>query len=311
MPAGSGGLEQPGGDGPVASVASTHDPSHVRLDGLQASDGTPEASAAVLARPWTPPSVVSAAKASPERPVVPRSGATSSLARFRRIAFRAISYAVLAIVIWYLAMAALILVFRYADPPMSALMLLRAAEGQGVDRTVVGLDQIAPTLRRAVVVSEDGKFCTHRGFDFGEIRAAFVAGENFGRGASTITQQLAKNLFLWPGRSYVRKILEVPLTITIEAMWPKWRIFEVYLNVVEWGPGLYGAEGAAQRYFGKPAARLTEREAALLAVALPNPLARDASDPEPMQARLASRLQSRMRLRTAFPCVFPDQPAKR
>lgn len=224
-----------------------------------------------------------------------------------RLFGRIVRYCAIAFVVWFIAMIGLIALFRFVDPPASALMLIRAASGYSIERQHVPLSRIAPQLRRAVVASEDGKFCSHRGFDFGEIRAALKAGDGFGRGASTISQQLAKNLFLWPDRSYVRKALEVPLTVAIEWTWPKWRILEVYLNVVEWGPGLYGAEVAAQSYFGKPASRLSEREAALLAVALPNPLARDASDPEPMQARLASRLQTRMRAGARYPCIFPDQ----
>lgn len=216
---------------------------------------------------------------------------------------RAVTVILAAAVFWFVAMIGLIAAYRYVDPPVSALMLIRSASGYGQERTVVPLERIAPNLRRAVVVSEDTKFCIHRGFDFGEIRAAMKSGEGFGRGGSTISQQLAKNLFLWPDRSYLRKGLEVPLTVALEYLWPKWRILEIYLNVVEWGPGLYGAEAAARKYFDKPASRLTEREAALLAVALPNPLARDASDPEPMQARLATRLQGRMRSAARFPCI--------
>lgn len=208
--------------------------------------------------------------------------------------------------VWYLIMLGLIALYRTVDPPGSALMTLRWLGGQSIDQTFVPLHVISPALRRAVVVSEDGQFCRHRGFDFGEIRSAINRGESFGRGASTITQQLAKNLFLWPERSYIRKALEVPLTITIEQLWPKSRIFEVYLNVAEWGPGIFGAEAAARAYFGKPANRLSEREAALLAVALPNPLARNASDPDALQVRLATRLQGRMRSQMTFPCIVPD-----
>lgn len=227
--------------------------------------------------------------------------------RTRRLVLRVVGYVLLALSAWYLSMAALIGAFRFVDPPVSALMLIRAAGGNTIERAWAPLSAISPNLSRAIIVSEDGKFCSHRGFDFGEIRAAMKAGDGFGRGGSTISQQLAKNLFLWPHRSYVRKLLEVPLTITIEALWPKWRIFEVYVNIVEWGPGLYGAEAAAVRYFGKSAFELTEREAALLAVALPNPRERDASDPEPLQARLASRLQTRMRVRSPISCVLPPR----
>jgi monofunctional biosynthetic peptidoglycan transglycosylase len=222
------------------------------------------------------------------------------------MAGRAVLVVLLACIGWYVTMLALIGLFRFVDPPASALMLIRYASGQSIEQTSVPLAGVSPSLRRAVIASEDAKFCSHFGFDLGEIRAAMKAGDRFGRGASTISQQLSKNLFLWPGRSYVRKALEVPLTLTIEGLWPKRRIFEVYLNVAEWGPGIYGAEAAARHYFGKPAARLNDREAALLAVALPNPLERDASDPEPTQAKLAGRLLVRMKNSGAFPCVMAD-----
>jgi len=223
-----------------------------------------------------------------------------------RIVFTAGKIATISLVVWYLVMVGLIATYRTTDPNGSALMTIRWLGGQPIDQRWVPITAISPSLRRAVAVSEDGQFCRHKGFDFGEIRSAMKRGDGFGRGASTISQQLAKNLFLWPDRSYVRKALEVPLTITIEYLWPKSRIFEVYLNVVEWGPGIFGAEAAARAYFDKPASQLSDREAALLAVALPNPLARDASDPEPLQARLAMRLQSRMRSPMTFPCIQPD-----
>ena len=205
-------------------------------------------------------------------------------------------------------MIALIAVFRFVDPPLSMLMLVQRLSGQELQHSFVPLEAISPTLRRAVITSEDAKFCTHWGFDLGEIRAAFRPGEGFGRGASTITQQVAKNLFLWPGKSYVRKALEVPLTLAIEALWPKRRTFEVYLNIAEWGPGVFGAEAASQYYFAKPASHLSEREAALLAVALPSPIARDASNPEPAVARRGARLQSRMRVTGGRGCVLTGIP---
>ena len=203
-----------------------------------------------------------------------------------------------------LTMVALIGLFRFVDPPLSMLMAMQRLSGVELQHDRVPLDRVSNNLRRAVITSEDGKFCNHWGFDLGEIRAAMRSGDGFGRGASTITQQLAKNLFLWPGKSYVRKALEVPLTLAIEATWPKWRILEVYLNIAEWGPGVFGAEAAAQYYFNKPAANLTEREAALLAASLPNPIARDAADPQPGLARKASTLQARMRVAGVSQCVL-------
>jgi monofunctional glycosyltransferase len=230
-------------------------------------------------------------------PIVPLQAnkGRSAFARAASITGRAIKFAAIAFAVWFTATIALTAVFRFVDPPMSMLMLTHRLSGETIQHEWVPLAAISPNLRRAVITSEDGKFCRHYGFDLGEIRAAMRSTEGFGRGASTITQQLAKNLFLWPGKSYVRKALEVPLTLAIEGLWPKRRILEVYLNIVEWGPGVFGAEAAAQYHFGKQARQLTEREAAQLAVALPNPIARDAAAPNPALARRASTIQARMR----------------
>ena len=216
----------------------------------------------------------------------------------------AVRFVGIAFVAWFVTVMVLIAAFRFVDPPQSMLMLSKRLGGQTLQHQWVPLEAVAVSLRRAVITSEDGKFCRHWGFDLGEIRAAIKAGEGTGRGASTITQQLAKNLFLWPGKSYVRKALEVPLTLAMEGLWPKRRILEVYLNVAEWGPGVFGAEAAAQYYYNKPASGLTDREAALLAVSLPNPIARDASDPGPAIARRASTLQARMRVQGVSYCAL-------
>ncbi len=210
--------------------------------------------------------------------------------------------------IWLATVLLLIGLFRFVDPPASMLMLTKQLAGETLEHEWVPLDQVAIALRRAVVTSEDAKFCRHWGFDLGEIRAAMRANEGFGRGASTITQQLAKNLFLWPGKSYVRKALEVPLTLAIEATWPKRRILEVYLNIAEWGPGIFGAQAASHYYFNKQVSSATDREAALLAVSLPNPIARDASDPDPAIARRAATLQTRMRVAGISYCVLGPTP---
>jgi monofunctional biosynthetic peptidoglycan transglycosylase len=172
-----------------------------------------------------------------------------------------------------LAPPALLLIYRFLPVPITPLMLIRLGQGEGLHKDWVPLGKIAPALAESVVASEDNQFCEHWGFDWealtGEAKA-YLAGEH-ARGASTITQQTAKNLFLWPDRSLLRKLLEAPLTLEIELLWPKRRIVEVYLNVIELGPGVYGAEAAARRYFAKPAAKLSRREAALLAAILPNP----------------------------------------
>lgn len=138
---------------------------------------------------------------------------------------------------------------------------------------------ISGALALCVVASEDQKFPEHGGFDYESIRRAAREARHKPRGASTLTQQVAKNLYLWPGRSLVRKGLEAYLTVFIEALWPKRRILEVYLNVAEFGPGIFGAEAASRRFFSKPARDLTFREAALLAAVLPNPKRMSVADP--------------------------------
>jgi len=178
---------------------------------------------------------------------------------------------------------AMLLLLRWLPPPASALMVQRKLTGTSIDYRWVGLDEIAPVAIVAVVAAEDQKFAEHRGFDREAIQEALEDRERGKRlrGASTITQQLAKNLFLWPGRSWVRKGLEAGWTAAIEVAWPKRRIIELYLNVVEFGDGIFGVEAASQRYFGKPAARLTSSEAALLAAVLPNPHRLRAAAPSP------------------------------
>lgn len=193
----------------------------------------------------------------------------------------------------YLALVlALIPAYRVVNPPFSTLMAIRFLSGTSIDRTWTPLSQISPNLVRAVVVAEDDRFCTHAGVD---VAAMSDAIENGGRGASTLSMQVTKNLFLWPTRSYIRKVIEIPLTLITELVWPKWRILELYLNVAEWGPGIFGAEAAARHHFNKSAARLSPSEAALLAASLPNPFIRDAGDPGPRTAGKARVIQSRVR----------------
>lgn len=197
----------------------------------------------------------------------------------------------------YLALVVvLILLFRFVDPPGSMLMLRQLLTGTAIDRTWKPLSSISPALVRAVIVSEDGRFCEHSGIDTAAIREAIErASGGVPRGASTISMQVTKNLFLWNAKSYIRKVIEIPLTLIMELVWPKWRILEVYLNIAEWGPGVFGAEAAAQHHFHKPASRLSDREAALLAAVLPNPVARDAGSPGPGTSAKARVVQSRVR----------------
>ena len=178
----------------------------------------------------------------------------------------------------------LVALFRYVPPPATPLMLLRLAGGYGIDKSWRGLDRISPFLLKAVIAGEDQKFCLHRGFDREAIAAAwerYQAGSAKLYGASTISMQTAKNVFLWPGRDWLRKGLETYFTALIELAWGKRRIIEVYLNVIEWGPGIYGAEAASEHYFKKSAAELSRHEAARLAAVLPDPLDRSASRPSP------------------------------
>ncbi len=169
-------------------------------------------------------------------------------------------------------------------------MLARWATFRGVERTYVPLARISPRLIAAVITSEDAQFCRHHGVDWGALNEVISDADEDGpsRGASTITMQSAKNLFLWPQRSTIRKGLEIPLALAIDRAWGKRRVLEVYLNIAEWGHGLFGVEAASRRYFHKSAADLTQREASLLATALPNPILRDPSRPRRRQAVLAA-----------------------
>lgn len=203
---------------------------------------------------------------------------------------------------------ALILLFRFAPPPLTPLMLIRAVEGHGMQREWVGQGAIAPALAAAVVAAEDNLFCRQTlGFDLDALRGQFdawSAGER-PRGASTITMQTAKNLFLWPGRDVFRKGLEAWLTPQIALLWPRQRVLEVYLNIVEFGPGIYGAEAAARQFFGKTAATLSPREAALLAAVLPSPLTRSAATPSPQLRRRAAVIERRAReIRPLLACLW-------
>lgn len=179
--------------------------------------------------------------------------------------------------------------------PVSTLMLADLATFQGYDRRWVEFEDISPNLVRAVMMSEDGQFCSHNGVDWGEMKGVIddaLAGEAT-RGASTIPMQTVKNLYLWNGRSMLRKAMELPLAIVADAIWSKRRTMEIYLNIAEWGPGIYGVEAAAQHHFKIPAAKLNARQAALLAVSLPNPITRVASKPGSGMKRLAGVVDRR------------------
>jgi monofunctional biosynthetic peptidoglycan transglycosylase len=185
--------------------------------------------------------------------------------------------------------------YRFVDP-VSTPMLWRWVTGKRVVRMVVPLNRIAPALRLSVIIAEDGTFCRNRGIDLGAIREAMQQSDELGeaRGASTITQQTAKNLFLWEGRSFIRKALEFPLALWLNLVLPKRRVLEIYLNIVEWGPnGEFGAEAGARWAFGKSARDLTPAEAAELAAVLPNPVRRSARIPSVLVRRLAALYERR------------------
>ncbi|MBM3585424.1 MAG: monofunctional biosynthetic peptidoglycan transglycosylase [Alphaproteobacteria bacterium] len=226
--------------------------------------------------------------------------------RIVRLARRIALWAALAYVLVPIGSA---LVFALVPPPITPLMILRLFEGEGLQRDWVPLEAMSPRLARAVIAAEDNLFCTHHGFDWESLREAvddFMAGKRT-RGASTISMQTTKNLFLWPHSSFARKVLEPYPTLVLELVWSKRRILEVYLNVAEWGPGIYGAEAAARAHFGKSAAELGKRETALLAAVLPNPRAYSASAPSDYVASRASTIAKRAgQLGELTDCVVPQ-----
>jgi monofunctional biosynthetic peptidoglycan transglycosylase len=204
----------------------------------------------------------------------------------------------LALAVFALAMVPVLLTLAYRAPfvhPVSTLMMADLVTLEGYDRRWVPLDEVAPVLAHSVMMSEDGQFCAHHGVDLAELNAVLddaLSGEPT-RGASTIPMQTVKNLFLWGGRSFLRKALELPLAVYFDLVTPKRRIMEIYLNIAEWGPGIYGIEAAAQHHFGRSAKQLTRRQSALLAVTLPNPLQRNPAKPSEGMRRLASIIERR------------------
>lgn len=177
-------------------------------------------------------------------------------------------------------LAGLIIAYRFVMPA-STLMLARFVLHEKVERRVVPLKQISPNLIAAVIVSEDARFCRHHGIDLGAIREVVrkAPDEGIRRGASTLTMQTVKNLFLWTSHSYLRKMLEIPIALGLDAAWPKRRILEVYLNIAEWGDGIFGIEAAAETFFHKHASELDPEESALLVAVLPDPRGRSVLDP--------------------------------
>jgi monofunctional biosynthetic peptidoglycan transglycosylase len=204
---------------------------------------------------------------------------------------RGLGWAALALIGVFLGLVAL----YAAAPPVSTLMLARKIEGKSYERIVVRLEDVAPAAVAAVAASEDATFCQNDGVDWGALHEVLRGAGKGGprRGASTITMQTAKNLFLWPGRSAVRKGVEIGMALVLGKVWSKRRTMEIYLNIAEWGDGLYGVEAAAQHYFHKRASQLDLREGALLATALPNPIKRDPAHPRLFHRRLAAHVAAR------------------
>jgi monofunctional glycosyltransferase len=209
--------------------------------------------------------------------------------RVLRLIMRAIGFFLLISVFWTA-------LYAWMPVPITPLMVIRLIQGQGFAKDWVSYDEISPNLPRAAIAAEDSGYCAHYGFEWEAIQKAWNrnAKSKRIRGGSTISNQTAKNAFLWPDRTYIRKGLEYYFTGLIELMWGKKRILEVYLNVVEFGPGIYGAEAAAQTYFKKPASALTRREAALLVAVLPSPLKWSVAKPGPYVQSRTSTIMARM-----------------
>jgi monofunctional glycosyltransferase len=230
-----------------------------------------------------------------------------------RFPLRRLLLAIAVIVLVLLALPYLIApLYRFGEP-VSTPMLWRWATGGHVERTFIPLSRIAPVLPLTVILAEDGGFCHNRGVDLGAMREALHEADDDieeSRGGSTISQQTAKNLFLWQSRSFVRKALEFPLAIWLNLVLPKRRIMEIYLNIAEWGPnGQFGIEAGARYAFGRSAHDLTPAQAGELAAILPNPVRRSARTPSPMVRRLAGLYERRA---AAYPghdiCIRPRAP---
>ena len=205
---------------------------------------------------------------------------------------------VFVVVLLLLALPYVLVPLYRVGHPVSTLMLARWFTGQNVTREWLDLAEISPVLPLTVIAAEDARFCSHRGIDWDALQDAIEDAQDgdAARGGSTITQQVAKNLFLWSGRSFIRKGLEFPLALWIDLVLPKRRVLEIYLNIAEWGPnGQFGAEAGAQYAFGRSAESLSPQQAALMASILPNPVTRSARNPGPGVRRMAARYVTRAR----------------
>lgn len=217
---------------------------------------------------------------------------TGRAAAAGRRALRVIAWLLAPVLLYWVAG---LFLYRFVTPAVTPLMLIRSLErGEMIWQQGAPLGSVAQALREAVVVAEDSNFCLHAGIDLHAAKDAlddYVASGRL-RGASTITMQVARNLFLWPGGGAPRKALEIPLALALDALWPKWRILEVYLRIAEMGPGIFGAEAAARGHFGVPAARLGPAQAALIAAVLPSPNRWSAAEPSAYVRERARAIQS-------------------
>lgn len=244
----------------------------------------------------------------PKPDATPAVAATQPAAESRRtLSQRVARIALLAVLAFIGLPYILVLLYAIIDPPFSALMARQAITGTSIRHKWVDFDNISPHLVRAVLLAEDASFCRHHGVDWSAIGEALEAAEDgeTPRGASTIPMQTAKNLFLWNNQDYLRKGLELPLAYYMSLVLSKRRVAELYLNVAEWGPGIFGAEAASRYHFGKSAAALTPMEASLLAAALPSPLKRRAGRPSARLMRIANHIDERAdREARDVACVF-------
>ena len=200
------------------------------------------------------------------------------------------------LILWFVILSvAIVALYRVVPPPLTITMLTNALDGRGIDKDWMALDRIDPAMARAAIAAEDSGFCAHHGFDIASMRQAFAANQRGHRlrGGSTISQQTAKNVFLWQGRSYVRKVFEAWFTALIELIWGKRRIMEVYLNVIETGIGTYGVDAGARRYYHHDAGRLSVAEAARMAAVFPLPKQRGAVAPAGYVRRYGDRIAAR------------------
>lgn len=218
----------------------------------------------------------------------------------KKIFLKRISSYVASIVVAFVIFSCVgVVLYKWLNPPITPLMILRLFDGAaGIDKTWRSYEEISPNLFRACIASEDARFLRHEGIDWKAVENAQKYNKIHNgkkvRGASTITMQAAKNVFLWNGRNFIRKGLEAYFTVLIEAVWGKKRILEVYVNIIEWGDGIYGVEAASQNYFNKSANKLTKKEAALLAAVLPNPRKFSPKNPSKYIQKRASKIQNRI-----------------